>query len=81
MMEQKEFYERWKNNHISLITDEDVRDLSRVENIQKLQTLIFSAARTRWFPTQPEQAQAYTGMRTCLRAKLVGDLEKGVCPV
>ena len=37
----KEFYERWKNNHISLITSEDVRDLSRIENIQKLQTLVF----------------------------------------
>ncbi len=37
----KEFYERWKNNHISLITSEDVRDLSKVENIQKLQTLVF----------------------------------------
>ncbi len=37
----KEFYERWKHNHISLITNEDVRDLSRVENIQKLQTLVF----------------------------------------
>ena len=37
----KDFYERWKNNHISLITGEDVRDLSRIENIQKLQTLVF----------------------------------------
>ncbi len=37
----KEFYQRWKNNHISLITTEDVRDLSRIENIQKLQTLVF----------------------------------------
>lgn len=37
----KNFYERWKNNHISLITGEDVRDLSRIENIQKLQTLVF----------------------------------------
>ena len=37
----KDFYERWKNNHISLITSEDVRDLSRIENIQKLQTLVF----------------------------------------
>ena len=37
----KEFYERWKNNHISLITSEDVRDLSKITNIQKLQTLVF----------------------------------------
>ncbi len=37
----KEFYERWKNEHISLITNEDVRDLSRITHIQKLQTLVF----------------------------------------
>jgi len=37
----KDFYERWKNNHISLITSEDLRDLSRISNIQKLQTLVF----------------------------------------
>ena len=37
----KTFYERWKNNHISLITSEDVRDLSKITNIQKLQTLVF----------------------------------------
>jgi len=37
----KDFYERWKNNHISLITSEDIRDLSRITNIQKLQTLVF----------------------------------------
>ncbi len=37
----KDFYERWKDNHISLITSEDVRDLSRIVNIQKLQTLVF----------------------------------------
>ena len=37
----KDFYERWKNNHISLITSEDIRDLSRISNIQKLQTLVF----------------------------------------
>jgi predicted AAA+ superfamily ATPase len=37
----KDFYERWKTNHISLITNEDVRDLSRIVNIQKLQTLVF----------------------------------------
>ena len=37
----KEFYERWKENHISLITGEDVRDLSKISSIQKLQTLVF----------------------------------------
>jgi predicted AAA+ superfamily ATPase len=37
----KDFYERWKNNHISLITSEDIRDLSKITNIQKLQTLVF----------------------------------------
>ncbi len=37
----KEFYERWKNNHLSLITGEDIRDLSKITNIQKLQTLVF----------------------------------------
>ncbi len=35
------FYERWKNNHISLITSEDIRDLSRIIHVQKLQTLVF----------------------------------------
>lgn len=38
---KKDFYTRWKNNHISLITAEDVRDLSKITNIQKLQTLVF----------------------------------------
>jgi len=37
----KDFYERWKNDHISLITNEDIRDLSRIIHIQKLQTLVF----------------------------------------
>lgn len=37
----KDFYERWKNDHISLITSEDIRDLSRITHIQKLQTLVF----------------------------------------
>jgi len=37
----RDFYERWKNNHISLITGEDIRDLSRITNIRKLQTLVF----------------------------------------
>jgi len=37
----RDFYERWKNDHISLITSEDIRDLSRITHIQKLQTLVF----------------------------------------
>ena len=37
----RDFYERWRSNHISLITSEDIRDLSRIGNIQKLQTLVF----------------------------------------
>ena len=37
----RDFYERWKNNHISLITGEDIRDLTRITNIEKLQTLLF----------------------------------------
>lgn len=37
----KDFYERWKNNHISLITTEDIRDLTQISQIQKLQTLVF----------------------------------------
>ncbi len=37
----KEFYRRWKDNHISLITGEDLRDLTRISSFQKLQTLLF----------------------------------------
>ena len=37
----RDFYERWKNNHISLITGEDIRDLTKITNIEKLQTLLF----------------------------------------
>ena len=37
----KDFYERWKNDYISLITSEDIRDLSRITQVQKLQTLVF----------------------------------------
>ena len=37
----RDFYNRWKNDHIALITGEDVRDLSRIMNVQKLQTLVF----------------------------------------
>ena len=37
----REFYRRWKDNHISLITGEDLRDLTKIASIQKLQTLLF----------------------------------------
>ena len=37
----KDFYERWKNNHISLITGEDIRELTKIASINKLQTLFF----------------------------------------
>ncbi len=38
----RDFYERWRNNHISLITGEDIRDLTKITNIEKLQTLYFN---------------------------------------
>ncbi|MBM3297500.1 MAG: ATP-binding protein [Candidatus Aminicenantes bacterium] len=41
VMGTREFYERWKNQHISLITGEDARDLSRIVNLRKLETLVF----------------------------------------
>lgn len=37
----KDFYLRWKDNHISLITNEDLRDLTKITSLQKLQTLVF----------------------------------------
>ena len=37
----QEFYRRWKDNHISLITGEDLRDLTKIASLQKLQTLFF----------------------------------------
>ncbi len=37
----KNFYLRWKNEHISLIIHEDLRDLTRILQIQKLETLMF----------------------------------------
>jgi hypothetical protein len=35
------FYRRWQNEHIALITQEDLRDLSKITNISKLQTLVY----------------------------------------
>ena len=37
----QEFYERWKDTHLTLITGEDIRDLTKITNVQKLQTLFF----------------------------------------
>lgn len=37
----REFYLRWKDNHISLVTGEELRDLTRSVSIQKQQTLVF----------------------------------------
>ena len=37
----RDFYLRWKDHHISLVTGEDIRDLTRIAGIQKLQTLLF----------------------------------------
>jgi len=37
----REFYRRWKDNHISLITGEDLRDLTKIASVQKLQALLF----------------------------------------
>ncbi len=36
----REFYLRWKDNHISLVTGEELRDLTRSMSIQKQQTLV-----------------------------------------
>jgi hypothetical protein len=35
------FYRRWQKDHISLITQEDLRDLSKINNISKLQILVY----------------------------------------
>ncbi|MGR3316941.1 MAG: ATP-binding protein [Candidatus Anammoxibacter sp.] len=37
----KDFYQRWKEAHISLLINEDLRDLTRIIQIKKLETLIF----------------------------------------
>ncbi len=38
---EKTFYNRWQDAHFSLLTTEEVRDLTRVENIHRLQHLVF----------------------------------------
>lgn len=37
----KDFYQRWKDTHISLLINEDLRDLTRITQIKKLETLIY----------------------------------------
>ncbi|MBM3295659.1 MAG: ATP-binding protein [Candidatus Aminicenantes bacterium] len=36
-----DFYRRWQDNHLSLIIQEDVRDLTKIASLQKLETLVF----------------------------------------
>ncbi len=37
----KDFYNRWKDIHLSLIINEDIRDLTKITHIKKLETLVF----------------------------------------
>lgn len=37
----KDFYRRWQDNHLSLVTGEDLRDLTKIVSLQKLRTLVF----------------------------------------
>jgi len=68
----QDFYNRWKNDHIALITSEDVRDLSRVVNLQKLQTLVFL------LPERVGSPLSVNGLRAaldCAHASVAGWLE------
>ncbi|OAG27528.1 ATP-binding protein [Thermodesulfatator autotrophicus] len=38
---EKSFYLRWKEAHLSLLTTEEIRDLSRISDIVRLQQLVF----------------------------------------
>lgn len=38
---QQSFYIRWQENHISLILREDLRDLTKITQIRKLETLLY----------------------------------------
>ena len=38
---EKSFYRRWKEAHLTLLTTEEIRDLSRVSDIVRLQQLVF----------------------------------------
>jgi predicted AAA+ superfamily ATPase len=37
----KEFTTRWRDNHVSLILNEDLRDLSNISHFKKLETLLY----------------------------------------
>lgn len=37
----KSFLNRWRDNHISLILNEDLRDLTKITHIKKLETLLY----------------------------------------
>ncbi|CAD7775953.1 MAG: hypothetical protein KCCBMMGE_00389 [Candidatus Methanoperedenaceae archaeon GB37] len=41
LMGRAEFYNRWKEEHISLLTTEEIRDLSKISDLVRLQTLVF----------------------------------------
>ncbi len=41
VMGTREFYNRWRDEHITLLTTEEVRDLSKISDIFRLQTLVF----------------------------------------
>lgn len=38
---REEFTTRWRENHVSLLVDEELRDLSRIGQLKKVETLIF----------------------------------------
>ena len=38
---RKDFYRRWQNEHLSLQTTEEIRDLSRISDIVRLQNMVF----------------------------------------
>jgi len=37
----KDFYQRWQENYLSLLIHEDIRDLTNIAHIKKLETLVF----------------------------------------
>jgi len=37
----RQFYNRWRENYISLVLQEDLRDLTKITQIQKLETLLY----------------------------------------
>ncbi len=40
-MGREDFYRRWRDEHFSLLTTEEVRDLTRISDVVRLQTLAF----------------------------------------